>query len=315
MADQYGYFFNSVNGDRTYNADSLSEWLGKFFTTGVFAGDLQVLSRSGMVIDVQPGYADIRGKVRIFDEAETFIVVPASGVYPRIDTIVCRADYSTREISLKYVQGEYSGSTPVAPEPVRNAGAYELVLAQISVAAGATAITQAEIKDTRYDNELCGVVTGTVNEIDWSQITAQFEAFFTKYEVDAADAYEAWLHVFQNFSAQQQAEFTEWFETIRDQLDTDQAGHLQNQITDIQRRHNTEDSMKPWGFLVKSTVFNSDGSIVETDTNGVTTTTFNSDGSISEVWQQAGGVRRTKLTSFNADGSISETVTTAAQGE
>ena len=33
---QYANFYKSRNGDRVYNADSMSEWLLPFFTTGVF---------------------------------------------------------------------------------------------------------------------------------------------------------------------------------------------------------------------------------------------------------------------------------------
>ena len=41
-AQEYGYFFNSNSGDRTYNADSFETWLRPFFVSGVFTGCLQV---------------------------------------------------------------------------------------------------------------------------------------------------------------------------------------------------------------------------------------------------------------------------------
>jgi len=40
MANSYGLFFNSENGDRVYDADSFSEWLKPFFKNGVFLGGL-----------------------------------------------------------------------------------------------------------------------------------------------------------------------------------------------------------------------------------------------------------------------------------
>lgn len=59
------------------------------------------------------------------------------------------------------------------------------------------------------------------------------------------------------------------------------------------------------GFIAKTTVFNADGSIVETNGNGEKlTTVFNADGSIKETF--VGTKTITKTTTFNADGSITE---------
>lgn len=204
MANEYGLFWNSVSSDRLYDADSFSEWLKKFFTTGVFNGDLQVLAASGMDATVQPGYANIEGKVRFFDTATTFTLAPASGTYPRIDTIVVERNDTGREITVKYVQGTYSGNTPTPTAPVRAAGVYQIVLAQIYVAVGATEIVQGNITDTRADNTLCGWVVGTVDRVDVEQMTAQV-----------------------------QDEMETWFEGMKDQLSEDAAINLQNQINTI----------------------------------------------------------------------------------
>lgn len=204
MANEYGLFWNSVSSDRLYDADSFSEWLKKFFTTGVFNGDLQVLAASGMDVTVQTGYANIEGKVRFFDTATTFTLAPASGTYPRIDTIVVERNDTDREITVKYVQGTYSGNTPTPTAPVRAAGVYQIVLAQIYVAVGATEIAQGNITDTRPNNTLCGWVVGTVDRVDVEQMTAQV-----------------------------QDEMETWFEGMKDQLSEDAAINLQNQINTI----------------------------------------------------------------------------------
>lgn len=204
MANEYGLFWNSVSSDRLYDADSFSEWLRKFFTTGVFNGELQVLASSGMDVTVQTGYANIDGKVRFFDTATTFTLAPASGTYPRIDTIVVERNDTDREITIKYVQGTYSGNTPVPTAPVRAAGVYQIVLAQIYVAVGATEIAQGNITDTRADNTLCGWVVGTVDEIDVEQMTAQA-----------------------------QADFNAWYQQMKDQLSEDAAGRLQTEIDEL----------------------------------------------------------------------------------
>lgn len=200
---EYAYFYDSENGDRTYNADSFSNWLGKFFRTGVFQNELQVTSTTGMNIMVGSGYACIDGKTKIFGDTQ-FTIAPASSTLPRIDTVVVERNDIDRDFTLKLITGEYSGETPQPTAPVRDGGIYQIVLAQIYVEAGIVSIYQTDITDTRPDDDLCGWVVGTVDRIDLSQILEQSTIAFN-----------------------------EWFETIRGILDEETAGHLQNEIDAI----------------------------------------------------------------------------------
>ena len=211
---EYAYFYNSENGDRVYDADSFSNWLKKFFTTGVFEGDCQVTALGDMVVNLAPGYANIMGKVKEL-ENQTFTLEPADGSYPRIDTIVIERNDTDRDITAKVVTGQLSGNTPAPTPRVWENGVYQLVVAEIYVAAGATEVTQANITDKRSDPDVCGIVAGTVTEMDFSQFTAQFESYF------------------EQFKASNLEEFSEWFEMIKGQLSEDAAGHLQNEIDDI----------------------------------------------------------------------------------
>lgn len=219
-ADSFGLFWNSDAGDRKYNADSFEKWLKKFFTSGVFEGDLQVTASSGMTVQIDTGYSNQAGKVGLFEVVNRITLDAAHSSYPRIDTIVVERNDSDREITLKKVTGAYSGNTPVPTPRVwdETTGIYQLVLAQIYVGAGVSAITQADITDTRPDLNLCGYIAGTVEEMDFSQFTAQFEAYFSQFE------------------ATNLAEFEAWFEHMKDQLDTDAAGHLQNEIDALDAR-------------------------------------------------------------------------------
>lgn len=215
MADQYGLFWNSVNNDRGYTADSFAEWLNHFFTTGVFSGELQVTAVSGMDIKVASGYANLKGKVRFFDSASTYTLATAGATYPRIDTVVVERNDTDRKISIKVVTGTYNGSSPSPTAPVRSAAIYQIVLAQIYVAAGATKITQENITDTRSNNSVCGIVTGTVKEMDYSQFAAQFNSYYS------------------NFKTSNKADFDAWFNGIKGQLTSDAAAKQQAQINTI----------------------------------------------------------------------------------
>ena len=205
----YANFYNSDNGDRVYDADSFSEWLRPFFKTGVFNGELQVLASSGMEVIVDTGNAFIEGKLKKFDSQTTLTVEQASANSTRIDAVVCRRNDTDRDFKLMIVEG-----TTVAPLPVRENGIYDIVLAHITVPASAVEIKQENITDTRMNGELCGWVVSNVEEVDFSQVSAQWADYIANFEADELQA------------------FNEWFDTIKGQLSTDQAGSLQLQINE-----------------------------------------------------------------------------------
>lgn len=223
-AQEYGYFFNSQNSDRKYNADSFETWLKPFFISGVFAGTLQVTAQNtpDMTVKVSPGFANLNGKPGYWPDTNTLELDTASGVYSRIDTIVLRRDNTNRQISLEVVTGVASAS-PQPTAPQRTSDIFELVLAQILVGVGVTEITAANITDTRTDSTICGYVTATVNQMDFDQFKTQFDGWVADFE----SSEEEWQD-------DTMAAFAAWFEEIRGQLDEDAAGHLQNEIDDLQ---------------------------------------------------------------------------------
>lgn len=195
----YPLFYDSVDGDRVYNADSFSNWLRRFFTNGVFNGEMIVRAAGGMTVSVSGGYVNINGKVQVFDPATLTITAAASNLY-RKDAIVVERNDTDRNFYLKVVAGTSASSeaSAAAPAPVRSGAIYQIVIAQILVAPGVTSIYDVDITDTRMDSQLCGYVTGTVEEIDFSEIEAQFQ---------------------------------DWFDRVKDTLSEDAAGHLLD-ITD-----------------------------------------------------------------------------------
>ena len=203
----YANFYNSDNGDRVYDADSFSEWLRPFFKTGVFNGELQVMASSGMEVIVDTGNAFIEGKLKKFDSQTTLTVEQASANSTRIDAVVCRRNDTDRDFTLMVVKG-----STVAPLPVRENGIYDIVLAHITVPASAVEIKQENITDTRMNADICGWVVSNIEEVDFDQVTTQWADYIANFEVNELQA------------------FNEWFDTIKGQLSTDQAGSLQLQI-------------------------------------------------------------------------------------
>lgn len=205
MADtSKSLFYNSQNGDRLYDADSFEHWLKRFFTSGVFTGDCQVTTDGqGMSCTMAAGYANLDGKVRFFDETVALTLQNAHATYGRIDTVVIERNDTDREITAKVVTGT-SSMSPVAPEPVRENGVYQLVVAEISIPAGTVRLSQGLITDKRPDTTVCGYVMNAVQTPDFTELYAQFTD-----------------------------QFNIWFQSMKDQLSEDAAGHLQQEIDDL----------------------------------------------------------------------------------
>ena len=218
-AQEYGYFFNSTNSDRTYSADSFETWLKPFFQSGVFAGSLQVTAQSeaDMTVNVSGGYANLNGKAAYWPTSNVLEISTASGVYNRIDTIVLRRNNTNRTVSIEVVTGVASAS-PSPTAPTRTSDIFELVLAQILVRRGTTEITDSVITDTRTNTNICGYVSATVEEVDFNQFKTQFDAWAAEYQEET------------------QEDFTVWFNAIKDQLDEDAAGHLQLEVNGLDDR-------------------------------------------------------------------------------
>lgn len=172
-------FFNSVNGDKKYDASSFAEYFSRLVTSGVFSNpstNLQLLSNNNFTVTVQTGYGWINGYYYSSDSTKDFTVPAPDGTLNRIDNVVLRWDLTNRQITTVYVEGTLA-SSPVAPTPTRNDTLYELVLAQVQVNANATSIPQSAITDTRMNNTLCGWVNSLI-QADTTTIFNQYEDWF-----------------------------------------------------------------------------------------------------------------------------------------
>lgn len=221
MAESSG-FFRSVSGDRKYTVDFLARWVASIIGNGVYDGTLAVTPGDHMQVIIPDGRAWINGYNYRNDGALTLAIANADGVLHRKDTVVLRWDVNERSITARVLLGT-PASNPIAPAIVRTAEQYDLKIAEISIPAGTTDITQALITDTRLDNSVCGIVHGVVQQVDttalYNQIQNDLEHFRSVNEADFA----AW-------SAERQADFAAWYDGIKDILDESTAGNLLNMI-------------------------------------------------------------------------------------
>lgn len=155
-------FFDSVSGDRSYNSDAWAQWSRGILSEGYVPNvedELLVTESSpaAMTVDVGLGMAWVDGRYfEVYSAAETLTIPAADGANPRIDRVVVRNDLNARETVLALLEGT-PAVTPVAPSLTRDSTTYEISLAQVAVAAGATSVTNSEITDERNNSDVCGI--------------------------------------------------------------------------------------------------------------------------------------------------------------
>lgn len=211
MALTYG-FFNSVNKDRVYSADQMSEMFDGLISDGVYqnVGDaMQVVASSGLTVNVSTGRARVNSQWAKLDAAYPITLNAAHVTLNRYTAICLRVDFAERKIELIARDGT-NATAPTKPDIVRNSYYYEIILAYIYVAAGATTITQANIEDTRANTDLCGIVSSLIQQLDTSELYAQYTA-----------AYNEQLAKMQAWFTQQQTAFNTWFNDLTDTLNVD----------------------------------------------------------------------------------------------
>lgn len=213
MAERSG-FFPYVVGDA--NSEYTSDWLAKYIASivsnGVYNGELGLTANgSAMSVTLPAGRAWINGYFYCNDADLALTIANADGVLARKDTIVLRWDINARSITAQVLTGT-PASTAVAPAIVRTVEQYDLKLAEISIPAGTTAITQTLIADTRLDNDVCGIVTGAITQVDTT-------TFYNQIKADLAD-----------FKSTNEADFSAWLSSIKGKLSEDAAGNLQSEI-------------------------------------------------------------------------------------
>lgn len=230
MAQECGFFNAQMQGeefDRVYLAEQFAAYFAAFIGNGIYGHSmqkLQVLCQDipNMSIKVLSGEAYINGWWYRNTDTYNLQVPVADGVLSRIDVVVVRWGNAERDMWLQLITGTPS-SRPVKPAIRRDADYYDLQLATIEVSAGTIRITQTQIKDTRLDNAVCGLVTGVVDQIDTTNLYNQFESYFQdfkdKYEAD----YDQWTkeqkQAYLDYIAATQLAYDNWVSNRKNAYD------------------------------------------------------------------------------------------------
>lgn len=183
----------------TYDAEDVSTYLCTR-TSGVYAKDSNyAVSVTGpRQITVAPGlawinYDDFKGVSACSREAVNLTVPDADSTLPRIDRVVLQFDTAANLTAVKLKPGT-PAAAPEPPAILQNHNQYELGLCTVSVPAGSSVVTAADITDTRAAEDVCGVMRDGVTGIPTAQLQAQALAIMTQLstelhtKLDALDA-------------------------------------------------------------------------------------------------------------------------------
>lgn len=185
MAFTFG-FFNSVNGDRVYNADQMSNIFEGLISDGVYesVGDkMAVQPNNAMVIQIATGRGWFNRRWVNNDTPYTMTLEASDVTLNRYVAVCIRVDKSNSVRAVEPVL-KYSdfATNPDKPTMTRSELVNEYCLAYVYIPAKATSITAGNIEDTRQDKSLCGWVTGLVDQITpdtlYTQFTDQFNEWF-----------------------------------------------------------------------------------------------------------------------------------------
>lgn len=327
-------FFNSLNGDRKYNAAQMSAIFDGLIIDGVFASigtAFAVKAAGGLTVNVGVGKAWFDHTWTVNDSILPMTAPEAEVLLNRIDAVVLEVNgmESVRDNTIKFVKGNPS-SAPSRPTLTNEGNVHQYPLCYIYRKYGTAVINQADITPM-VGTESTPFVTGILQTIsldellgkwqdeldrftdarsqevdDWiAQEESDFTAWFNKMKADLQQE----QNVLDQWIASEQADFLAWYNQMKDQLSGDVAGNLQLEIDKEEVKR-----ILLVGFEDGTKEFSDDGTVItSTASDGRTLTKTFSDGflTMTNVLKSAAGAEVARaVKTFDSDGKLISTVVT-----
>lgn len=327
-------FFNSLNGDRKYNAAQMSAIFDGLIIDGVFASigtAFAVKAAGGLTVNVGIGKAWFDHTWTVNDSILPMTAPEAEVLLDRIDAVVLEVNgmESVRENTIKFVKGNPS-SAPSRPTLTNEGNVHQYPLCYIYRKYGTAVINQADITPM-VGTESTPFVTGILQTISLDELLGKWQDELDRFtdarsqEVDDWIAQEesdftAWFNkmkadlqqeqtVLDQWIASEQADFLAWYNRMKDQLSGDVAGNLQLEIDKEEVKR-----ILLVGFEDGTKEFSDDGTVItSTASDGRTLTKTFSDGflTMTNVLKSAAGAEVARaVKTFDSDGKLISTVVT-----
>lgn len=327
-------FFNSLNGDRKYNAAQMSAIFDGLIIDGVFASigtAFAVKAAGGLTVNVGIGKAWFDHTWTVNDSILPMTAPEAEVLLDRIDAVVLEVNgmESIRENTIKFVKGNPS-SAPSRPILTNEGNVHQYPLCYIYRKYGTAVINQADITPM-VGTESTPFVTGILQTISLDELLGKWQDELDRFtdarsqEVDDWIAQEesdftAWFNkmkadlqqeqtVLDQWITSEQADFLAWYNQMKDQLSGDVAGNLQLEIDKEEVKR-----ILLVGFEDGTKEFSDDGTVItSTASDGRTLTKTFSDGflTMTNVLKSAAGAEVARaVKTFDSDGKLISTVVT-----
>lgn len=327
-------FFNSLNGDRKYNAAQMSAIFDGLIIDGVFASigtAFAVKAAGGLIVNVGVGKAWFDHTWTVNDSILPMTAPEAEVLLDRIDAVVLEVNgmESVRENTIKFVKGNPS-SAPSRPTLTNEGNVHQYPLCYIYRKYGTAVINQADITPMvgtestpfvtgilqtvsldellgKWQDELDRFTDARSQEVDdWiAQEESDFTTWFDKMKADLQQEQT----VLDQWIASEQADFLSWYNQMKDQLSGDVAGNLQLEIDKEEVKR-----ILLVGFDDGTKEFSDDGTVItSTSSDGRTLTKTFSDGflTMTNVLKSAAGAEVARaVKTFDSDGKLISTVVT-----
>lgn len=327
-------FFNSLNGDRKYNAAQMSAIFDGLIIDGVFASigtAFAVKAAGGLTVNVGIGKAWFDHTWTVNDSILPMTAPEAEVLLDRIDAVVLEVNEteSVRENTIKFVKGNPS-SAPSRPTLTNEGNVHQYPLCYIYRKYGTAVINQADITPMvgtestpfvtgilqtvsldellgKWQDELDRFTDARSQEVDdWiAQEESDFTTWFDKMKADLQQEQT----VLDQWIASEQADFLAWYNQMKDQLSGDVAGNLQLEIDKEEVKR-----ILLVGFEDGTKEFSDDGTVItSTASDGRTLTKTFSDGflTMTNVLKSAAGAEVARaVKTFDSDGKLISTVVT-----
>ncbi len=327
-------FFNSLNGDRKYDASQMSSIFDGLIIDGVFASigtAFAVKAAGGLTVNVGVGKAWFNHTWTVNDAVLPLTAPEAEVLLDRIDAVVLEvnATESVRENAIKFVKGTPS-SAPVNPTLENEGNIHQYPLCYIYRKYGTAVINQADIT-SMIGTESTPFVTAILQTISLDELLGQWQneldLFTAAQEQEVSDwianeesGFTTWFDqmkadlqseqaALDQWVTSEQTDFLAWYNQMKGQLSEDAAGSLQLAIDKEEIKRillvGFEDGTKAFsddGTVITSTA--SDGrTLTKTFTNGFLTMT--------NVLKSAAGAEVARaVKTFDTDGKLISTIVT-----
>lgn len=236
-------FFNSLNGDRRYNAEQMAALFNGIITDGVFenVGNKFVVKAVGdgsNRITVNTGRAWLNSLWLDNDSILPLTLGSSDVLQNRYDAVILEMDKndSVRKGDIKIITGT-PASSPAYPTMTITDKLHQYPLCYIYRPAGSSEVTQSQIKNMIGTSSL-PYVTGILQVQDIDEHFAQWEAQWNEWFSQETNDFETWTDdekaEYEAWLTAQKNEFDTWFASIKAVLSDDVAAELASRVASLE---------------------------------------------------------------------------------